>query len=68
MDPGDWNFLGLKWNGKLYFDRTLPMGLRSSAMCCQRITNAVKYIFEQLGYKVVPYLDDLGSAAKWSNA
>ena len=68
VDPGDWNFLGLKWNGKLYFDRTLPMGLRSSAMCCQRITNAVKYIFEQLGYKVVPYLDDLGSAAKWSDA
>ena len=43
------------------------MGLRSSAMCCQCITNAVKYIFKQLGHKVVPCLDDLGSAARWSN-
>ena len=44
VDPRDWRFLGLNWYGKLYFDKTMPMGLRSSAMCCQRITNAIRYI------------------------
>ena len=67
-DPGDWNFLGMKWRGKFLFDRTMPMGLRSAAMCCQRITNAIKYIVEKKGFDLVSYLDDMVSAEIWSEA
>ena len=67
-DPADWNFLGILWKGKLLFDRTMPMGLRSAAMCCQRITNALKYIVEQKGFGMVSYLDDMVSAECWLEA
>ena len=68
VDPADWNFLGLTWNGQLLFDRTMPMGLRSAALCCQRITNAIKYIVERRGYDLVAYLDDMVSAETWLKA
>ena len=61
-DPGDWNLLGFVWDDLLYFDTTMPMGLRSAAMCCQRLTNAVRYIYQKQGYDLVPYLDDLATA------
>ena len=67
-DPGDWNLLGLTWRGKIYFDKTLPMGLRSAAMCCQRITNAIKFMVEARGYDLVSYLDDMVSAEVWDLA
>ena len=28
FDPRNWNYLGLKWQGNLYFDMTMPMGLK----------------------------------------
>ena len=68
VDPGDWNLLGCYWAGKYFFDRTMPMGLRSAAMCCQRITNAFKFIVEKEGFDLVPYLDDMASAEVWSLA
>ena len=68
VDPADWNFLGLTWNGSLYFDVTMPMGLRSAAMCCQRLTNAIKYIVERRGYDLVAYLDDMVTAEDWQKA
>ena len=49
----------------MYFDTTLPMGLRSAAMCCQRITNAMKYMVENRGFDLVAYLDDMVSAEVW---
>ena len=67
-DPSDWNFLGMKWKGQLWFDRTMPMGLRSAAMCCQRITNAFKFMVEQKGFDLVSYLDDMVSAETWNLA
>ena len=51
----------IRWKGKLYFDITMPMGLRSSAMCCQRLTNVIQHIFRKYGFELVPYLDDMGS-------
>ena len=46
----------------------MPMGLRSSAMCCQRITNAVRHISRSKGFGLVAYLDDMGSAEVWEHA
>ena len=68
VDPGDWNFLGMRWRDRLYFDMTMPMGLRSSAMNCQRITNAVKFIMTSKGFDLVAYLDDMVSAEVWGHA
>lgn len=48
------------WKGHLFFDKVLPMGLRSACLCCQRTTNAVCYIFCTLGFAAVNYLDDFG--------
>ena len=44
------------------------MGLRSSALCCQRVTNAVKHIMESDGFNLVSYLDDMASAESWERA
>ena len=38
------------------------MGLRSSAQICQRITTAVCYMYFQMGFSSVNYLDDFGGA------
>lgn len=40
------------------FNVVLPMGLRMTAMACQRTTSAVCYILSQCGCFVVNYLDD----------
>lgn len=63
VDPLDYPLLGYLWEDLLYFDAALPMGLRSSAMACQRITWAVCYICEQSGYDILNYLDNLMGAA-----
>ena len=42
--PHDYPLLGYSWNGELYFDVVLPMGLRTATMACQRATTAVCYI------------------------
>ncbi|CAC5376459.1 unnamed protein product [Mytilus coruscus] len=34
------------------------MGLRSAAHICQRVTNAVAFMFRQMGFDIVNYLDD----------
>ena len=68
VDPGDVHLLGFTWEGKFYFDNTLPMGLRSSAYCCQRTTDGIKYMYQQEGYDLENYLDDLAGAEWWSHA
>lgn len=58
IDPFDYPLLGYQWNGELYFDVVLPMGLKTAAMACQRSTSAVCYMLTQDGCYVVNYLDD----------
>ena len=60
--PLDFEKMGFTFQGKYYFDCTLSMGSRSSARCCQWVTNAVVYIFTNWGYFAINYLDDLGGA------
>ena len=65
VDPFDYPLLGYRWEDLLYFDTVLPMGLRSSAMACQRITSAVCFLCSQSGFDVLNYLDDfMGVAPK----
>ena len=58
IDPGDYHFLGYEWNNQMYFDTVLPMGLRSAAMACQRVTSAVSYVCSSHDFSVCNYLDD----------
>jgi len=58
IDPFDYPLLCYQWRQQLYFDVMLPMGLRTAAMACQRITNAVSYICSLHGYRWINYLDD----------
>ena len=40
------------------------MGMRFSAMICQRVTNSVRHIVNKHNVDVVNYLDDFGGADK----
>lgn len=60
-DPGDYRFTGLEFDGLIYFDTRLAMGLRSSAYCCQSVTEMIAKIAQQRNYTLV-YLDDFGGA------
>lgn len=62
VDPKDYRFLGFSFDDKLYFDIRCPFGLRSSALICQRTTQAVVYIFAQEGFLADVYLDDFYGA------
>ena len=63
MDPFDYPLLGYQWNGELYFDVVVPMGLKTAVMACQRLTSAVCYMLTQDRCCVVNYLDDFISIA-----
>ena len=62
IDPVDYPLLGFSWRGELFFDVVPPFGMRSSAMMCQRLTNAINYIMQNLNYHTINYLDDFGGA------
>ena len=47
--PGDLHLVGFNWNGYLFADRVLPMGLRSSAQICQRITKSITFMYFNWG-------------------
>ena len=65
--PLDYSLLGWRWCNLLFFDKCMPMGLHSAAYVCQRITNAIVHIHNQMGHFSINYLDDFGSAELWSN-
>ncbi|MFA8342383.1 MAG: hypothetical protein ACEPO8_05370, partial [Rhodothermaceae bacterium] len=62
IDPRDYNLLGYRHNGFLYFDVAPPFGLRSSAMMCQRTTSAVTHMYDALGFHCTNYIDEFGGA------
>ena len=61
LDPGSYKFTGLQWQGKVLVDTRLAMGLRSSAFCCQAVTEMVAKVVSKEGHVLV-YLDDFGGA------
>ena len=67
IDPGDYKCTGLSWKGKVFLDTRLAMGLRSSAFCCQSVTEIVAKIASRKGHVLV-YLDDFGGAEKADKA
>ena len=62
LDPGDYSLIGYIIEGKIYFDKVLPMGMRSAPYIAQRITNAIAYIHRRLEYFLLNYVDDFVGA------
>jgi hypothetical protein len=52
IDMGDACLVGYAWNGHTFFDKVLSMGLRSAAQVCQRLTNAIAFIYRSLVLKI----------------
>ena len=50
VDPGDWPLLGFAHDGKYYFDLCPPFGLRTSALCMQRTSEAIAWLHGKRGY------------------
>ena len=58
-DPCDVPYLGFAWRKKIFLDLTLPFGMRSSALCAQRVSNAIVKIHLHLtSQPMVAYIDD----------
>ena len=62
VDPGDWPLLGFRHRGLYFMDICPPFGLKTSALCMQRTSEAITYIHGKDGYYSRPYLDDFGGA------
>lgn len=61
--PGSTHLVGYKFDNEYWYDTVLAMGSTSSAQICQKITDAIRYIFEQrFGDEVRNFLDDFFSA------
>ena len=62
LDPADYSLIGYIIDGQIYFDKVLPMGMRSAPYIAQRVTNAIAYIHRQLEYFLLNYVDDFVGA------
>ena len=59
LDPADIKFTGLFWLGNWYIDLYTPFGYRNGTLFCQRVTDAIRHIMNNLGYYLLNYVDDL---------
>ena len=62
LDPGDYSLIGYRIEGQIYFDKVLPMGLRSAPYIAQHISNAITWIHKQMEYYLLNYVDDFVGA------
>ena len=56
IHPKDYSLLGIHWEGRYYFDHTLPMGLSSSCCLFEKLASALEWIVLTA---VIHVLDDL---------
>ena len=62
LDPGDYSLIGYVVHGKIFFDKVLPMGMRSAPYIAQRVTNAIAHIHRQMKFFLLNYVDDFVGA------
>ena len=59
VHPDDRPLLGMKWDGQLYIDLTLPFGLRSAPKVFNSIADALEWIVRARGAELTHhYLND----------
>ena len=58
--PADWPLLGMQWDNRFYFHRTLPFGLRSACHLWERYATALEWIIRhEYGVEhITHYVDD----------
>lgn len=59
IDPYDYGLIGMYWKGMYFWDINSPQGLRTGAMFCQRVTDSIRFIMNNMGFFLLNYLDDL---------
>ena len=57
LDPGDYDLLGLQWDGT-YINTCMLFGTRHRSQIFQRLSDAIRYIMRQNGHCVIDYIDD----------
>ena len=57
VDPGDYDLLGLEWQGA-YVDTCVPFRTHHGSQIFQRLSDAVRYMMRQKGYAMIDYIDD----------
>ena len=68
LDPGDYLLVGYVIDEKIYFDKVLPMGMRSAPYIAQRIMDAITHIHRTLEYFLLNYVNDFVEAEHLSKA
>ena len=60
IHPNDYPLLGMKWRGRFYYDRCMPMGCSSSCKTFETFSTAVEWIarHKQKIDKILHLLDD----------
>ena len=58
MDPGDYALIGYVINNQIWFDKMVPMGMRTGPYIAQRTSNAIAWIHRQMMYYILNYVDD----------
>ena len=66
--PRKYSLIGYRWRNLLYFDKSVPMGLRSATYMAQRTTDCIVFMHKQFGYFSINYIDDYRSAELAENA
>ena len=59
VDPLDYDLLGLKWKANSYLDISVPMGMRTGSVLCQRTTDIIQYFMASKGVIIRNYIDDV---------
>ena len=68
LDPGDYSLVGYVINHQLYFDKMVPMGVRTGPYIAQRVSSAITWIVKQLEYFLLNYVDDFVGAERGNRA
>ena len=68
--PADWPMLGMQWESRYLFHRTLPFGLRSSCHLWERYATATEWVITHVFgvTDIIHYVDDFFLAAATEEA
>ena len=59
VHPDDRHLLGMKWQGQVYIDATLPFGLRSAPLVFSAVADALEWAVRARGVRnIFHYIDD----------
>ena len=59
VDPADVHLLGLYWDNNYFIDLAIPFGYIHGSACCQRVTDAIRFVCNKNNIWLFNYCDDL---------